>query len=485
MRGMPEVTIDGITYTPNASPKIGIGVTVQNRETVYRECLNKLKQKLPPSSTLVIVDDASNTPIPEADYRFDTVAGIAVAKNKCLELLDQAEVDEFFLWDSDAYPLQDNWWQPYIDSPEPHLMYQFADLSGARKIRDVTETYRDNNHFALSGARGLMLYCNREVLETVGGMDPIYGRFGYDHVDWSNRIHNAGLTSWRYADIVGSDKLIYSLDEHEEVERTVPLAERQALVAKNAEICNRRRDNGYAEYIEYRQPRNTIITTLFTGVTDTQRGTTWKPDAALLQSWAHSISEVSPDTRKVVLHNEELTFDAAEIVQVPCHIPIYFQRWLSIWQWLRDHPETRWVWCTDGTDVEMLKEPWEHMEDDVLYVGSENQVVGCRWMVDNHKAAGLQEFFADNPARPLLNAGLVGGSRETVMEFLHCMIREYFDHEARLFHEKDAESLGVGDMGVFNFVAWTRFADRLSFGPHVNTVFKADERNDHSWWKHK
>lgn len=480
---MPEVTIDGISYTPNAAPHIGIGITTRNRADTLATTLQYIR-KHTPNAHIVIVDDASTTPVPEADHRFPKQAGIAQSKNKCLELLMQTGCDELFLFDDDCYPIVDNWFQPYIDSPEPHLMYLFEDLT-TRKLGDIKQVYRDLEHVAYTGVRGCLLYVTRAVVERIGGMDPIFGVWGYEHVDWSNRIHNAGLTSWRYADVVGSEWMIHSLDEHEAVERAVPAAERQALVAKNAEICNRRRDNGYAEYIEYRQPRNTIITTLFTGVADTQRGTTWKPDPTLLRSWADSITDVSPDTRKVVLHNEEFTFDAAELVQVPCHVPIYFQRWLSIWQWLRDHPETRWVWCTDGTDVEMLKEPWEHMQDDVLYVGSENQVVGCRWMVDNHKAAGLQEFFGDNPARPLLNAGLVGGSRETVMEFLHCMIREYFDHEARLFHEKDAESLGVGDMGVFNFVAWTRFVDRLSFGPHVNTVFKADERNDHSWWKHK
>jgi hypothetical protein len=56
----------------------------------------------------------------------------------------------------------------------------------------------------------------------VGGFDPVYGRGMYEHSDLALRIHNAGLTTWAYADVVGSEKLIHSLDEHEAVERSVP-----------------------------------------------------------------------------------------------------------------------------------------------------------------------------------------------------------------------------------------------------------------------
>jgi len=40
-------------------------------------------------------------------------------------------------------------------------------------------------------------------------------------------------------------------------------------------------------------------------------------------------------------------------------------------------------------------------------------------------------------------------------------------------------------MGAFNYVARKLFADVLSWGTHVNTIFKAEERNEFSWWKHK
>lgn len=472
-----EVQINGIPYLP-AQPTIGVGVTTRNRADILETTLQHIR-KHTPNAKLVVVDDASTQPVQEADFRFTEQAGIARAKNKCLELLDGCE--HIFLFDDDCYPIADDWWKPYVESPEPHLMYQFEDRT-TRKLGDIKQVYRDDEHVAYTGVRGCMLYVHRSCLDTVGGMDPIFGVWGYEHVDWSNRIHNAGLSSWRYADVVGSDKLIYSLDEHEAVKRSVPTGERQQLVDRNAAICHQRRDEGFAGYVEYREQSDVVITTLFTGVTDPQRGTAWKPDASLLDAWLKSIPG-----RKVVLHNELTSFpqESAEFLQVAPGINVYFARWLHIYRWLRDNPDVRFVWCTDGTDVEMLREPWEHMEPGKLYVGSEPAVVGIPWMVDNHKAGFLQDFMGENAGKPLLNAGLVGGDRGTVLRFVHALVRAFFDHEATLFHGKDTESLGVGDMAVFNQVAWTGWSDRLVFGPLVNTVFKANERNDYSFFKHK
>lgn len=145
-----------------------------------------------------------------------------------------------------------NWHLPYIESPEPHLAYQFLDLAGQNKLNDLSVLYRDDQHVAYTGQRGVMLYYHRSAIEKVGGFDPVYGRGMYEHSDLALRIHNAGMTTWAYADVVGSEKLIHSLDEHEAVERSVPKPDRQALVERNVKIHNERRDAGFTGYVEYR-----------------------------------------------------------------------------------------------------------------------------------------------------------------------------------------------------------------------------------------
>src|SRR5690606_40409069 len=107
------------------------------------------------------------------------------------------------------------WWRPYVESPEPHLMWIFDRPDGATK-RQVEILYQDSQHVAYHATRGAMLYVHRSVLDRVGGMDPAFGTWGWEHASWSDRIHAAGLTTWRYADVANSENLFWSMDQHNE-----------------------------------------------------------------------------------------------------------------------------------------------------------------------------------------------------------------------------------------------------------------------------
>src|SRR5690606_9807564 len=130
--------------------------------------------------------------IPDATYRFEKNVGIAKAKNKCLELLYNSGCEHFFLFDDDTYPAVTGWEKPYIESPEPHLMWVFDRYDGQKPT--VETIYKDDCHIAYHATRGCMLYCSREVLDKVGGMNPAFGKWGWEHQSWSDRIHSAGLT---------------------------------------------------------------------------------------------------------------------------------------------------------------------------------------------------------------------------------------------------------------------------------------------------
>ena len=477
-----DVIINGTRWVPadaGRNPAVGVGVTTHNRRDVALDCIAKIK-KLTPDALVVVVDDGSTEPYPDADHRFETPVGIARAKNRCLELLADAGAEHLFLFDDDAYPLVDGWWQPYVDSPEPHLMRIFPDLTGPKKLNDIAEVYRDTQHVAYTGPRGVMIYAHRSVLDTVGGMDPAFGRWGWEHGDWSNRIHAAGMTTWRFGDVVNSAELVYSLDEHVEVRRSVELAERRQLEKPNSQRYHAQKNT--PAYREYRTERDVVLTCLLTSVTDPQRGRRMSPDLAALDVLLKSVTSPA-----VVFHDELEAVDGpartfVKVDPVPGLNP-YFARWLHFWRYLRDHPEIRYVWCVDGTDVEQLHEP--ALEPGRLYLGYEPTVVGCEWMRTHHRAAVVTEFIDANADRTLLNAGVVGGHRDVVMPFLHDLIRAYWDNAADRFHRIDTQTLGVGDMGIFNQVAWTRYADRIVYGPRVTTVFKANDRNDYSWWRHK
>ncbi|HDC4567343.1 glycosyltransferase family 2 protein [Enterobacter cloacae] len=484
-----EVLINGVNYVPerNAGSSIGIAITTHNRPEVLKRAIEQHMKHLPSGSLVVVIDDGSKPAAVVPDnvklLRHEQSCGIVASKNASLTALVDAGCEQLFLWDDDAWPIADNWHLPYIESPEPHLAYQFLDLAGPRKINDMTVLYRDDKHIAYTGQRGVMLYYHRSAIDKVGGFDPVYGRGMYEHPDLALRIHNAGLTSWAFADVVGSEKLIHSMDEYEEGARSIPRPEREALDKKNAVIYGQRRDSGYTGYAEYRLQRDVVITTLLTSQPDPQRGTRLKPEQALIAKWVASVK----GGEAVILADEfEYSPPGQLTVRVPAvNMNVYFRRWLHIWQYLRDNPQYRFVWCTDGTDVEMLREPWSEMEPGKIYVGSEPKTYADTWAKQNHPERIYQEFIEEHRNDVMLNAGLLGGTRADVMAFAHGIIRLYYRIESYRFWKKEQAGAAVGDMLAFGIVAQS-FADRLVTGPLVHTVFKTEGiGKEAAWWKHK
>jgi hypothetical protein len=484
-----EVVINGVRYAPitDRASNIGIAISTHNRYDVLARAIEHQLKYLPAGALVVVVDDGSSetVAVPEGVklIRSDMSRGIVAAKNASIEALINAGCEHLFLWDDDAWPIAGGWEQPYIESPEPHLAYQFQDFATGKKLNDIAVLYRDGKHVAYTGQRGVMLYYHRSAIEKVGGFDSIYERGMYEHSDLALRIHNAGLTSWAFADVVGSEKLIYSLDEHEAVERSVPKPDREAQVKRNVTIHNKRRDDGYTGYAEYRQKQSVVITTLLTSQPDPQRGSKMTPSPDMLAKWSASLRGCG---RIVLADDLETAPPDAELFRVPdVKMNVYFRRWLHIWQHLRDHPEYHFVWCTDGTDVEMLREPWTEMEQGKIYVGSEPKTNADAWAKQSHPEAIYQSFLADHQHDVMLNAGLLGGSRADVMAIAHGIVRLYYQIESLRFWQKEKAAAAVGDMIAFGIVAH-RYADRLVTGPRVHTVFKMDGiGKEFAWWKHK
>jgi len=461
--------------------KIGVAISTHNRYETFKNSYDKIKELLPQGAKLIVVDDASDVPVPEADFRFDRNVGIARTKNKCLELLD--DCDHIFLFDDDTYPQKEDWWKPYVENPEPHLCYIFPRLVN-KDLGDCVELYRDDKNVAYSHARGCMLYIERRVLDVVGGMDTRYRRWGFEHVDYSNRIHNAGLTSFRYADVIGSSELFYSGDEEETVGTSVPIAERRTYLSEmrahfeksfnSTEFC------AYKPKVKSKSEgtNNLVLTVYFTGQPDPQRNRNWTASEEEIEALKNSLE--SHNAKSVVLNdcfNDTLPIAGLmQTARVQTGLNPYFQRWLSYYQYLRAHPEIDNVWCVDATDVIMLRDPFADMDEDTLYIGSEPAKLVNDWLWNNHSIPFLIRFFRINREKTMLNAGLVGGSRELVMQFCLDMVTLFFDHK---------KELGVGDMGALQYVAYGKYKDKLSFGDHVNTEFKKYTDNGIAWWQHK
>lgn len=461
--------------------RIGVGITTHNRPEVLERALSHWRQYLPPDALLVVVDDGSSEPVQGADYRFETPVGIARAKNKCMELL-APYVGHMFLADDDVWPTDAAWWTPYVNSPLPHLMYLFKDPTPTGHADTPPEVYRDEHHFGYSHPRGCLLYAQTFVLYEVGGMDPGYGRWGWEHVDWSQRVYNAGLTPAPFLDVHGSSSLWYSMDEHWKDEpqftRSVPRETRRALLAAGQYRFQTLRTHD--RWLDYepqgaRSPMSDTyaVTFLLNGTPDTQRGRTWEADPSLVTQWARSIRGAQPIIVSDCIDSHP---DAKVFKVAPLDMNVYFARWAHAVRLMDEtmEPDDR-VFFTDGTDVTMLREPWDHMTGTVL-VGEEPTNVGNHWMRQNMKDPRVRRFIKDNPDLPLLNAGVIGGEVDPVRRFIRDILGVYYTHPDQ----------GTGDNGALNLIAYSpTWLAQIEHGPHVTNTFKSYADNGQAWWMHK
>ena len=466
--------------TKNKNGKIGIGITTHNRREVFLETLTQIQKYAPAGAKIVVVDDASEVAVASSikmsDYpnlysvfRFPKNVGIATGKNKCMEKL--ADCEHIFLFDDDCYPKRKGWEKPYIASPEPHLMYLFKDLAHSR-LRDARVVYEDDEHFAITNARGCMVYIHRPLLDIVGGYDTRYARWGYEHGDFSNRVYNLGLTSFRFGDVTGSKKLFYSGDEQQKVRTTVKYEERRSYIAKHE--ARYKKSFSSTEYRPYKAgakrvmpkkqkgTRTVVICAFLNGKVDTQRNRVWQADYRELDTLRKSVTKHGHEL--VILHNcfDEKDSKLVKHVRVTQGASPYYQRWLNAWQYLRANPDIDRVFMVDATDVEMLHDPFPRMEKGVMYLGSEVEVLGCPWMLMTTKNETLREFVLENKRKTLLNCGVVGGSREAAMTLTRGM------YEGLL----DTHSTELTDMAEFNWLAYTGRIGKWEEGRHVTTLFK-------------
>jgi hypothetical protein len=111
-----------------------------------------------------------------------------------------------------------------------------------------------------------------------------------------------------------------------------------------------------------------------------------------------------------------------------------------------------------------------------IYVGSEEEVVGCDWLTRTTETPVLVSFVITYKKKKLLNAGLLGGSREDVLSFCSDMCRLYDDE---CYDEPT-------NMPIFNYLAYRKYRERIEYGSHINTKFKAyDTSNTVAWFRHK
>ena len=210
--------------------KVGVAISTHRRPVVLGRALAEWAKVLP--DVLVVNHDVAGD-------------GVAATKNRGIAALMDAGCDHLFLADDDMWPISPHWSHLYVEDDEPQLMHCWG---GHRLMAD------DRQYTTWRWPRGVLLYAERRVIERVGGMRLEFGRWGGEHVEWSQRIHNAGLTKAQYADLTVARRGVWQcLDYTRNHRSTMSQADRKSAEDGYDELFAR--FAGSTDFVEYERVR--------------------------------------------------------------------------------------------------------------------------------------------------------------------------------------------------------------------------------------
>lgn len=449
--------------------QIKVAITTHNRNDIFSESYKNWIRYLPKNAELFVVDDGSTIPVKEATFRFEDAQGISVAKNKCFEIMGEA--DFYFLVDDDIYPITKNWWKPYVESGINHLCLGFDKFSNGKS--NGHQLIKSDVYFNYwKEPCGLMMMFTPICLEKAGGMDIRYKKWGGEHQDLSQRIHNMGLTPYPFMDVKNSMKYFYSYDQDQSAERSVDADTRRRSFNSNRQLLAREAKS--LNYFPFKPLEDVYITTLFNHIIDPQRGEKWNADENVLNTLISSL-----DGAKLIVLTDSFDGESQNnvhfiSVKTTSNNP-YWQRWISIKEHLENHKYNK-VFICDGTDVVRLRDPFPHLQPGRIYLGDEqSQTIRNRWIMSNHPAAIYQKMYSIGALWRLLNAGLCGGYQDIVLKFTSLLVDHYIEYGQNDYT----------DMAGFNFIAYLHFKTAIVNGRQVNNLFKSYADNSVCWFKHK
>jgi glycosyltransferase involved in cell wall biosynthesis len=183
---------------------IGIAISTYNRPHVLELTLNYLKKFSLKNNKIIVCDDGSennnqNKEICEKydiEYFYYDNLGIAKIKNKCLEKIDYC--DHIFLLDDDVFPKKEGWEHVYINtsknSNNHHLLFMYQNLTGRDHHQKNLD--HDNNVSSYNTCGGVIFYIDQMVIQKCGGFNNEFDFYGFEHAEFSKRIHLEGLTPY-------------------------------------------------------------------------------------------------------------------------------------------------------------------------------------------------------------------------------------------------------------------------------------------------
>lgn len=203
--------------------KTGIAITTTpSRAAIHKQQMVELARYTPEDVLIYVHNDKDGI-------------GVARSKNNCLKRLYELGCDYLILLDDDVYPIRDGWITHFIESGLNHACPTFTSFANGRPTHHRLIKQADGIEY-FSSACGMVLFYTRACVDAVGGMDIRYGKWGYEHTGYSQRIKNAGLIPMPFLSPKGSMDFFYSMDYHSTVTSTASGKERAWSAKHNRPI---------------------------------------------------------------------------------------------------------------------------------------------------------------------------------------------------------------------------------------------------------
>ena len=241
--------------------KIGVAVSTFNRPDFLDVTLWHWHTYSSELVKIVVVDDGSNTSeenysvckkYSNVNYVFQENVGISKTKTKGLSQVK--DCDYVFLSDDDCFPLKENYWEPLVSAVlktgNHHYMYLIDSVNG-HSVHGPKSTL-ENGVELYPKCGGMLLFATNEVLRVVGGFDSRMKFYGYEHAQWSAKVHSCGYTpSGVYLSLPNLGEYFFSIDFDYGWRGVKPPYWRDDLVMQSSITTTTEKKNSYQESIAY------------------------------------------------------------------------------------------------------------------------------------------------------------------------------------------------------------------------------------------
>lgn len=227
------------------SYKIGVGCLTYNRPK-HLELWKKqtIKWKEENIYFVHIADDSSER------------KGIAYRSNECLRTLKGC--DFIFLFNDDVFPIRSGWSDFFINAHKASGQHHFCYLKETPTIKQKEcfelgdrQTSHSFDIYSYNNCSGCFLFLTKEVVEKVGAFDERFGKYGFEHSNFSKRVHMAGLnTMGEYLCPAGADEYIYAMDLQNDKDYNHMVGHKPSMSVKETLDCINIGQQHFAKPIE-------------------------------------------------------------------------------------------------------------------------------------------------------------------------------------------------------------------------------------------